>query len=177
MITDAGGGTVPYTQGMLLWLQMREAVLFCIHMECCCGYKCGRRYCSVYTWNVAVVTNAGGGTVPYTHGMLLLLQMREGVLFRTHRECCCGYKCGREYCSVYTWNVAVVTNAGGGAVPYTHGMLLWLQMREGVLFRTHMECCCGYKCGRGYCSVHTWNDHLQDSLPHLIAVVTPETCR
>ncbi len=28
MITDAGGGTVPYTHGMLLWLQMREGVLF-----------------------------------------------------------------------------------------------------------------------------------------------------
>ncbi len=26
------------------------------------------------------------------------------------------------------------------------------------------------------CSVHTWNDNLRDSLPHLNAVVTPETC-
>ncbi len=79
--------------------------------------------------------------------------------------------------SCKTTDVVVITDAGGGTVPYTHGMLLWLQMREGVLFRIHMECCCGYKCGRGYCSVHTGNDHLQDSLPHLIAVVTPETCR
>ncbi len=26
------------------------------------------------------------------------------------------------------------------------------------------------------CSVHTWNDNLRHSLPHLNAVVTPETC-
>ncbi len=26
------------------------------------------------------------------------------------------------------------------------------------------------------CSVHTWNDNLRDSLPHLNAAVTPETC-
>ncbi len=26
------------------------------------------------------------------------------------------------------------------------------------------------------CSVHTWNDNFRDSLPHLNAVVTPETC-
>jgi len=26
------------------------------------------------------------------------------------------------------------------------------------------------------CSVHTWNDNLRDSFPHLNAVVTPETC-
>ncbi len=26
------------------------------------------------------------------------------------------------------------------------------------------------------CSIHTWNDNLRDSIPHLNAVVTPETC-
>ncbi len=36
------------------------------------------------------------------------------------------------------------------------------------------RCCCGYKCGSECCSVHTWNDNLWDSLPHLNAVVTPE---
>ncbi len=29
---------------------------------------------------------------------------------------------------------------------------------------------------RECCSVHTWNDNLRDSLPHLNTVVTPETC-
>ncbi len=38
------------------------------------------------------------------------------------------------------------------------------------------KCCYGYKWGSDCCSVHTWNDNLRDSLPHLNEVVTPETC-
>ncbi len=38
------------------------------------------------------------------------------------------------------------------------------------------KCCYGYKWGSDCCSVHTWNDNLWDSLMHLNAVVTPETC-
>ncbi len=38
------------------------------------------------------------------------------------------------------------------------------------------RCCCRYKCGSECCSVHTWNDNLWDSLLHINAVVTPETC-
>ncbi len=33
-----------------------------------------------------------------------------------------------------------------------------------------------WRFGSESCSVHTWNDNLRDSLLHLNAVVTPETC-
>ncbi len=33
----------------------------------------------------------------------------------------------------------------------------------------------GYKCGTAVL-LYTWNNNLQDSLPHLNAVVTPENC-
>ncbi len=49
--------------------------------------------------------------------------------------------------------------------------LRWFALVGGIC---NHRCCCGYKCGSECCSVHTWNDNLRDSLPHLNAVVTPE---